>query len=172
MNKRNIITVAVCLVAVCLVLVVKCHPRTLPIEECSQIYKDFASNPHVAVAFIKDFPVNDTLRVDVTTLRALDPAGWHSLMLYFGYTEEMIDNYYESVKRMMDRPIHQIVRFNVDKNDYSKKLPLKDVNSRQVIGSYKDQTFSIYHTDNIEIKNIIAKTELKKLNPKNNETEF
>ena len=72
MNKRNIITVAVCLVAVCLVLVVKCHPRTLPIEECSQVYKDYADDPHVAVAFIKDFPVNDTLRVDVTTLRALE----------------------------------------------------------------------------------------------------
>lgn len=172
MNKRNIITVAVCLVAVCLVLVVKYHPRTLPIEECSQVYKDYADDPHVAVAFIKDFPVNDTIRVDVTTLRALDSTGWHSLMLYFGYTEEMMENYYEFVKQMMNRPIHQFVSFYVEKNDFRNRVPLTDSNCLLVTSSYKDQTFSIYHTDNIEIKNIIAKTELKKLKPKNNESEF
>ena len=172
MKKRHYILLAIVAVGLLVCAAVALRPRQLPLEECSQLYRDYAHNPHVTVAFIKDFPVNDTLRVDVTTLQATDSTGWHSLMLYFGYTEEMIDNYYESVKRMMDRPVHQFVRFTVDKNDYSKKLPLKDVNSRQVIGSYKDQTFSIYHTDNIEIKNIIAKTELKKLKPKNNESEF
>ena len=172
MNKRNIITVAVCLVAVSLVLVVKCHPRTLPIEECSQIYKDFASNPHVAVAFIKNFPVNDTLRVDVTTLRALDSTGWHSLMLYFGYTEGMMTDYYESREWISKNTVRQFVSFCVDKDEYSKRLPPSDENSRRIIGSYKDLTFCFYHTDNIEIKNIIAKTEIKKLKPKNNESEF
>ena len=100
MKKRHYILLAIVAVGLLVCAAVALRPRQLPLEECSQLYRDYAHNPHVTVAFIKDFPVNDTLRVDVTTLQATDSTGWHSLMLYFGYTEEMIDNYYESVKRI------------------------------------------------------------------------
>ena len=152
-----------CLLAVALVLVVKYRPRTVPLEECSQIYRDYADDPHVAVAFIKDFRVNDTLTVDVTTLHALDSTGWHSLMLYFGFPQEMIDYYYNN-KELFDKgKKHSLVRFSVDVNDCKKKLPPSHPDSRMVIGSYKRQVFSFYHTNNSELIQVIQKQELKQL---------
>ena len=175
MKRNKLIVVAVvsaCLLAVLLGVFNLCRyyfPMPGPTSDLFERYKD---NPHIRATYLRNFQVNDTLRVDVTLLQATDSVGWHCLMLDFGYTEEMIEAYNESVKRMKNRPIHQFVRFTVDKNDYSKRLPPDDVNSRQVIGSYKNQTFSVYHTDKFEIKDIIAKKELKNLNPKNDESKF
>ena len=37
-------------------------------------------NDHINVSFIKDFPVNDSISVDVTTLDAVDSIGWATLI--------------------------------------------------------------------------------------------
>ncbi|MGX8713266.1 MAG: hypothetical protein ACSW8I_06240 [bacterium] len=57
--------------------------HTVPDEECSELYRRYADSPHVSVAFIRDFPVNDTLSLDVTTLTALDSIGWEILKTDF-----------------------------------------------------------------------------------------
>lgn len=57
--------------------------RTVPLEECSELYRRYADSPHLEVAFIRDFPVNDTLSLDVTTLTALDSIGWEILKTDF-----------------------------------------------------------------------------------------
>ena len=108
MNKRRVISVAVCLVVAALVLLVKYHPRTVPVEECSQIYRDYADNPHIAVAFIKDFPVNDTLRVDVTTLQATDSLGWETLKNEF-HIISLSDNIQRKIEQGIDRVSTRIV---------------------------------------------------------------
>ena len=155
-----------CLLAVALVLVVKYHPRTVPLAECSQIYRDYADDPHVAVAFIKRLRVNDTLTVDVTTLHALDSTGWHSLMLYFGFPQEMIDYYY-SHKALFDKDKkHSLVRFSVDMNDVHKRLSPTHPDSRQVIGSYKEMMFNVYHTNNTETIRTLNIQKLKEIKNK------
>lgn len=54
-------------------------PRTVPTERVSDLYRRYEHNPHLTVAYIEDFPINDTLTVDVTTISALDAAGWDTL---------------------------------------------------------------------------------------------
>ena len=163
MKKRRYICLAILAVGLLASAALFLRPRQLPLEECSQICRDFADNPHVSVAFIKDLPVNDTLAVDVTTLQALDSIGWYRMMLYFGYSDEMIEDCEKTIKQLKDDNTNQFVRFYADKDDCSKRIPPNHVNCRCVIGSYKDRTFSIYHTGNTEIQDIITRNELRKL---------
>ena len=64
--------------------------RTLPESQCSEVYRRYAHVPGVEAAFVKGFPINDTLGVDVTLLRATDSAGWDSLMMGFHIPEEVL----------------------------------------------------------------------------------
>lgn len=165
MTKHRIIGLLICLLAVASVLYAKYHPGTVPVKECSRIYRDFAADPHVSAAFIKDFRVNDTIQVNVTTLKALDSIGWEHMLQYFGYTGDIMKVYKNIEAQMNDSQssVSSFVGFCVDKDDCGKRLPPSDRNSRRVIGSYKDRTFSFYHTDRPEIKNSIFTNELKTL---------
>jgi hypothetical protein len=163
MNKRRVISVAVCLVVAALVLLVKYHPRTVPIEECSQIYRDYADNPHIAVAFIKDFPVNDTLSVDVTTLQATTDSAWCALLLDFGTPQEMIDDYNSNKEFNEGEDASTIILFYRDKNDLKKRIPNNHPDSRLVIASYNRRTLCIFMTEDNKQKDIIGLTQIKDL---------
>ena len=67
-------------------------PRTLPESQCSEVYRRYAHVPGVEAAFVKGFPINDTLGVDVTLLRAADSAGWAYMMEAFHIPVELIQN--------------------------------------------------------------------------------
>ena len=58
-------------------------PRTVPFDECSEIYKKYAGVENVKASFIKDYKVNDTVFVDVTILEATTDSMWHILMRDF-----------------------------------------------------------------------------------------
>ncbi len=73
------VTLTVCLLIVLGTLTVKLWPRTVPFEQCSEIYKKYANVEKVKASFIKDYKVNDTVFVDVTLLEATDSMGWATL---------------------------------------------------------------------------------------------
>lgn len=73
------VTLTVCLLIVLGTLTVKLWPRTVPFEQCSEIYKQYANVEGIDVSFIKDYKVNDTVFVDVTLLEATDSMGWATL---------------------------------------------------------------------------------------------
>jgi hypothetical protein len=62
----------------------------VPYWKCSEVYRRYAHVPGVEAAFVKGFPINDTLGVDVTLLRAADSAGWAYLMEAFHISEGMV----------------------------------------------------------------------------------
>ena len=141
MNKRRVISVAVCLVVAALVLLVKYHPRTVPVEECSQIYRDYADNPHIAVAFIKDFPVNDTLRVDVTTLQATDSLGWETPKNEF-HIISLSDNIQRKIEQGIDRVSTRIV----SKTDPTLPMDTSELLNNNVIAiSRLHRTVSVFY---------------------------
>ena len=73
------VTLTVCLLIVLGTLTVKLWPRTVPFDQCSEIYQKYASMENVKASFIKDYKVNDTVFVDVTLLEATDSVGWATL---------------------------------------------------------------------------------------------
>ena len=58
-------------------------PWLLPGARVSDPYRRYEDNPHLDVTFLRNFPVNDTLAVDVTLLQALDDEGWDTLRADF-----------------------------------------------------------------------------------------
>ncbi len=79
MKKSWPITILFCLLIIGGGAVVILWPRTVPLQECSEIYQKYANVEDVSASFIKDYKVNDTVYVDVTLLEAVDSAGWVTL---------------------------------------------------------------------------------------------
>ena len=81
LNQRFWLVVGLLLLVECAALwAYRSCSRTLPESQCSEVYRRYAHVPGVEAAFVKGFPINDTVAVDVTLLRATDSAGWAYLM--------------------------------------------------------------------------------------------
>ena len=80
MRPKQLILPAVIFLAIVLVaLAVRLWPRTVPFDQCSDVYQRYAAVDGVVATFIKDYKVNDTVFVDVTLLEAKDSAIWTTL---------------------------------------------------------------------------------------------
>jgi hypothetical protein len=94
MKRRWIITIVVCLALLVVGLVVLLRPRIVSTNETSELYRRYENSEHITASFVKDFRVNDTVKVDVTMLEAKDSAGWDELLVNFNmksYLKEAID---------------------------------------------------------------------------------
>ena len=89
MKKHNVIFIILCVVAVLVAVLVKRCPRTVPYEQCSEVYKRYSSVEGVRATYVKDYRLNDTLKVAVTLLEATDSAGWKYLLQKFNISQEM-----------------------------------------------------------------------------------
>ena len=64
--------------------------RQLPLAETSEVYRQYRHLPGVRAAFIRQMPINDTLRLDMTLLEAEDSAAFADLLRAMGEREEFI----------------------------------------------------------------------------------
>ena len=89
MRKRNILllTILVVIAVVGGMLAVRYLPGIVPESQCSEVYRRYAHVPGVEAAFVKGFPINDTLGVDVTLLHAT----WAYLMNKFDLPKAMLE---------------------------------------------------------------------------------
>ena len=82
--KRYVLPLLIVLLPVAIYALWEWTPRTVPPERACELYRQYASNPHLTVSYIEDFRVNDTVTVDVTLLEAKDDEGWEEMMEKFG----------------------------------------------------------------------------------------
>ena len=96
--KQLILPIIIFLAIVLVALAVRLWPRTIPFDQCSDVYKRYAAVDGVDATFIKDYKVNDTVFVDVTLLEATDSVGWAILKKDFEVpppppiAKQLIDN--------------------------------------------------------------------------------
>ncbi len=97
MNRRWTITLLLLPVVVLSVLLLTRSLHTVPPDKCSDVYRQYKDTPGIKASFIKDYPINDTLNVDVVLLVADTDAGWDTLHRDFNLTkvtpivQQMID---------------------------------------------------------------------------------
>lgn len=96
--KALFLASAFVLLSVACVLTVKYWYRTLPAEFCGEVYQRYAGREDLYVSFIKDFRIDDSTTVDVTTLTAYDSASWENLMREMNIKEGTIRKQTEAVK--------------------------------------------------------------------------
>ena len=83
MRRRWIVTVLVLLLFTAGGVLLKRCPRTVPFEQCSELYQRYADTEGIDASFIQGYRLNDSVRVDVTLLQSTDSAAWQRLMKDF-----------------------------------------------------------------------------------------
>ena len=68
-------------------------------SELSEVYLRYKDRDDLRVAFVKDYRVDDSTVVDVTTLTARDSASWENLLREMNFMEEVIEQLRESYKK-------------------------------------------------------------------------
>ena len=157
MSRRTfwILVVALCLVAAGLSLWL---PREAAARRVSDLYRRYEPNPHLSVAFIEGFKVNDTLAVDVTTVTALDDEGWDTLRADFRIPElpPLFQQQIEDGKDMLS------MRF-VSKTDPSHTMDSVDMLNNNVIAiSRLKRTICIFYTSTIAEQQSVYFNQLEK----------
>ena len=82
--------------------------HTVPLSECSEVYRQYRHQPGVRAAFIRQMPINDTLRLDMTLLEAEDSAAFAALLIKMGESEEYINDIMSSIVNENTRFIRRI----------------------------------------------------------------
>ncbi len=97
--KRNwpYYIIAFCL-ALLTVYVIHNSGRIFPSGEVGEVYRRYCNRDDIRVEFFKDFRIDDSTAVDVTTLTAKDSAGWEALLREMNIKEGTIRKQTEAVK--------------------------------------------------------------------------
>ncbi|MBQ3787846.1 MAG: hypothetical protein II849_03455 [Bacteroidales bacterium] len=158
MNRRWIITLTLIPAIVVVVALVVYGLHTVPSSQCSALYRHYENNPHLSVTYIKDFPIDDTLTVDVTTLRALDNEGWDTLSVAFNVLEPP-----EVIQKEIDAGKDIVSVGLTPKTAPGQPMDTTDLLKNNVIGiSRKSHTISIFNTDTEEQQNAVANYNFRK----------
>ena len=91
MKKRPILCTALVLAALVAFLAVRYLPGVVRESQCGEVYHRYAHVSGVEASYVKDYPISDTLAVDVTILRAPDSAGWQYLIEAFHIAPEVLE---------------------------------------------------------------------------------
>ena len=156
--KRYILPTIIFLAIVMVALAVRLWPRTVPFDQCSDLYKQYANVDGVDATFIKDYKVNDTVLVDVTLLEATTDSGWAVLVRDF----EM-DELSPLLQMLIDRGENLVFSKLIPKSRPSDSAP-NDV----LAYSYTTRTVSIFHIANDSEEHAVLFHNLDKSTNKDN----
>ena len=140
-----IITIIALLVIACGGIAIKLWPRTVPVEECSPVYKEYAGKPGIEVSFVKDYRINDTTFVDVTMIHATTDSAWVCLC------EEFIPPEYPYEFKEPLLYGQAVSQWTVSKTAPHIKVNLSSQNNYDLLVlSSKIKSVCIFHTENKE----------------------
>ena len=145
MKKHHIISLVIGIAVLLSILAWKLWPRQLPSQQCDSIFLRYENNKHVSVAYFKDFPINDTTFVDVTTLHATTDSAWVCLC------EEFIPPEYPYEFKEPLLYGQAVSQWTVSKTAPHIKVNLSSQNNYDLLVlSSKIKSVCIFHTENKE----------------------
>lgn len=137
------LTVAMVLTVVCTAVAVWQWPGLSPSFSTSAVYKTYAAEQGIDATFLHNFPVNDTLAVDVTLLQATDSAGWERLKRDYG-VREMPDIVMKKIEKGEDVVS---VRY-VNKSNPTLPADTVDMSNNNILAvSRLHRAVSVFHTE-------------------------
>jgi len=133
------VTLTICLLIVLGTLTVKLWPRTVPFDQCSVAYQTYANQPNIRAAFIKDYRINDTVKVNVTLLEAKTDSAWTVLQTDFNVPiipeeyKHLINNY------------NSVDSWLAPKDNYKSPMDTIAYRNDAIVVSRQKQIVSIFH---------------------------
>lgn len=157
MKRRWMITLLLLPVAVLVTALATYRIHTVPTSQCSELYRQYRHLEGVKASYIKDFPVNDTLRLDVTLLQAADSAAWERLKEDFGIVQ-----WPDNVVALL-RCNEDIVQISIAASDYKEHYKGLDIKEIDIIaGAFRKQTISVFHLETTEQQHAVIQYNLLK----------
>lgn len=143
MRRHRITTLVVLLLAVLCGTGLKTLPRTVPFEQCSEVFQRYCATPGVKAAFIKDFPVNDSISFDLITLQATDSLAWYTLKHDFGINEPT-----QAQKEQIANGEDLFVIQKEQSAETTADSDPEHLNTNIFTASHLNQSITIYHIEN------------------------
>ena len=119
----------------------------LPERHVSDLYRRYHNADGIAASYIHNFPVNDTLRLDVTLLEATTDSAWQALCADFAISD--------IVETIEDIDPHAIFSRQVNRHDYAQIVRGDSPDAEILAISYDSKTLSIFHTSNAAEKHAV-----------------
>ena len=119
----------------------------LPERHVSDIYRRYHNADGIAASYSHTFPVNDTLRLDVTLLEATTDSAWQALCADFAISD--------IVETIEDIDPHAIFSRQVNRHDYAQIVRGDSPDAEILAISYDSKTLSIFHTSNAAEKHAV-----------------
>ena len=163
MKRNRFILATIPLIVVGILAFVKLYPRTVPLDECSPVYRQYEGHEGIEATYMKQYTVDDTTFVDVTLLHATTDSAWVSLCHKF-ITPEIPDNVKEKIiygnsvsVRIVskDNPRIAVTPDSADRYDYLLFSPTKT-------------TIGLFHVENVEQIFAILSKEVDEITITNN----
>lgn len=142
MKKSWPITILFCLLIIGGGAAVILWPRTVPLQECSEIYQKYAKQPMIKASFIQDFIINDTVSVNVTLLQSIDSTGWATLRKDFNIPK--LDS---EMQQLINNGDEMVFTIQVDKHDYSHIIKGYSPDVELLAISYLMKSVCIFHVN-------------------------
>ena len=155
--KFLVVSVA-CVLAV---VAVKYLPALLCGGGESEVYHRYEHRDDLKVGFVKDYRIDDSTTVDVTTLTTKDSASWESLMREMNRPESLI----ELMRKAVDEGRYNVTGYYCEVEHPELTIPYKEGNSWYVILNPTERTIYIYQLSNCKARSII-KNKLKEVKDK------
>ena len=113
---------------------------TAPQRHVSDLYRRYHNADGIAASYIHNYPVNDTLRVDVTLLEATTDSAWQTLCADFAISD--------IVETIEDIDPHAIFSRQVNRHDYAQVVRGDSPDAEILAISCDTKTFAVFHTRN------------------------
>lgn len=158
MKKRTGITLAIVVVGLAVCAGFFCFPRQLSPGECSVEYQRYQDAVGIEASFIKDFHVNDSISVDVTTFQATDSVGWETLKKDFRALQLP-----ESTQKKIAQGINIVTIHLAPQTDPTLPMDTTDILKNNVIAiSRLNHTVSIFHTKTVAEQKAVKRNQHEK----------
>ena len=159
-KKDNIICLSICLVGLLASLTIVYFRYTVPYWQCSEVYKRYHKVEGVEAAYVKNFPINDTLTVAVTLLQAADSAGWEYLLQAFNIPADMVVA--AKANPAFDIWVWQVLKDHPETRYVSNGDGDGDTVKTEIMStSFRKQEVCIFHTQNEEEGDAVFRNKIR-----------
>lgn len=121
---------------------IQTHPRQMPLQKCSELYREYHKKKGIQASYIDAFPIDDTLTVAVTVLHATDSDAWNQLTTYFNISIS------PEAEKYAARGDPVVSSFLCPKGKYSQPLDTVDLaNNDYIVSTMHNQTVCVFHLE-------------------------
>ncbi len=139
------------------VVAVKYLPALLCGGGESEVYHRYEHRDDLKVGFVKDYRVDDSTTVDVTTLTAKDSAGWEALLREMNVSDLII----EICNKAAKKGNYTVAFYNCKKNHPEQHTEIDIPNTDFVLYSYKEYTLYVFDIISRKQRNAIQTQRIK-----------